>query len=226
MKIKKILSISLVKTIHINLHYFGLKGFLCPIIVFRNIELAELKGQVIIDKWQTGVVRIGELLVGSAGKKESHGVWQVSGTIWFKGKCVLGSGSKLSCNKNGKIIFGDNFATTANSEFICSNKMVFGANSLISWDCLFMDNDLHKIHLKNNNKQINESAEIVIGEFCWICCRSVILKGVHLANNTIVAANSTITSSFSEENIIVGACNKVLKKEVCWERPTEYNPMC
>lgn len=46
--------------------------------------------------------------------------------------------------------------------------------------------------------------KIVIGRNCFIGARSVILYGVTLADNVIVAAGSVVTKSFHESNIIIG----------------------
>ena len=45
---------------------------------------------------------------------------------------------------------------------------------------------------------------IVIGENCFIGARSVILYGVTLADNVIVAAGSVVTHSFEQNNIVIG----------------------
>ena len=58
-----------------------------------------------------------------------------------------------------------------------------------------MDTDFHKIYTNNNEYQINQDSEIIIGDKCWIGCRSLILKGVTIPNNAIIAANSTVVNS-------------------------------
>lgn len=45
--------------------------------------------------------------------------------------------------------------------------------------------------------------EIVIGKNCFIGARSVILYGVTIADNVIVAAGSVVTKSIRDENVIV-----------------------
>lgn len=45
--------------------------------------------------------------------------------------------------------------------------------------------------------------KIYIGENCFIGARSVILYGVTIADNVIVAAGSVVTKSINESNVIV-----------------------
>ena len=46
--------------------------------------------------------------------------------------------------------------------------------------------------------------KITIGNNSFIGARSVIMYGVELADNTIVAAGSVVTKSFLEGNIVIG----------------------
>jgi len=46
--------------------------------------------------------------------------------------------------------------------------------------------------------------DVVIGENCWIGMNSVILPGVILGDNTVVAAGAVVTKSFAEGYCVVG----------------------
>ncbi len=52
---------------------------------------------------------------------------------------------------------------------------------------------------------------IVIGKSCWLGTNSVILPGVTLGNNVIVAAGSVVTKSFEGNVIIAGVPAKIIK---------------
>lgn len=62
---------------------------------------------------------------------------------------------------------------------------------------------------------------IRIGDNCFIGANSVILPGVTLANNIVVAAGSIVTKSFFEENIIVGG--NPAKKIATWDSSLAKN---
>lgn len=55
---------------------------------------------------------------------------------------------------------------------------------------------------------------IVIGDYCWLGARSVILPGVKLAKHVIVAAGSVVTKSFKEEDIVIGGVPAKLEKKI------------
>jgi len=62
------------------------------------------------------------------------------------------------------------------------------------------DNSINKI----DRSMPNLYGYIMIGDNCFIGQNSVLMYGVTLASNIIVAAGSVVTSSFDEEKIIIG----------------------
>lgn len=218
MKILSLLSyvsrISLFKTIRFNVHYFGLKnGLKLPVLVSKNYILHTLKGSVHIESPSFHQITLGFGGVGIFDQKYDRGIWQNSGDVYFNGCASFGHGSKIS--NGGTLVIGNNFLNTAKSEIVCQDKVTFGDNVLISWDCLIMDTDFHSI-LNNSEKTLNLNKEINVGNHVWIGCRSLILKGVSIPDDCIIAANSTITKSFSDSNLLIGGVNNILKTGVSW----------
>lgn len=80
--------------------------------------------------------------------------------------------------------------------------MTFGDDALVSWDCLFMDTDFHRI-LDADGIQVNADRDISIGNHVWVGCRSTILKGTTLLNGSVVAAGSITRSKIMKENVVI-----------------------
>ncbi|WP_462170229.1 acyltransferase [Pseudoalteromonas xiamenensis] len=58
-----------------------------------------------------------------------------------------------------------------------------------------------------------ESGPIKIGKNCWLGTGSTVLSGVVLGDKTVVGANSVVTKSFPEGNVIIAGCPaKVIRK--------------
>lgn len=54
---------------------------------------------------------------------------------------------------------------------------------------------------------------VVLGEKCWVGMNSVILPGVELGCNTVVAAGSVVTKSFTEGHVVIaGSPAKIIKR--------------
>jgi acetyltransferase-like isoleucine patch superfamily enzyme len=211
---------ALPKTVLFNFKYFKIKeAFKFPILVSHRVWLLSSKGEISINSNQikTGMIKIGFGGVGIFDQHKSRSIWEVSGKVIFNGECNIGHGSKISVSKGSILQLGRNLTITAETSIVCQKEITIGDNCLISWDTLLMDSDFHKIkNLKGNI--INENLPIIIGDNVWIGCRNLILKGSKIPNNTIIASNSTITKSFSEENSIIGGnpC-KVIKQGITWE---------
>ncbi len=212
---RQLASISFIKSAIFSYKYFGFKGMLhLYVLCSRHIKFYKLKGMIkILGKPYMGCIRIGLPEVSIFDEKYERVVWENYGNIEIKLPFIMGNGCKIS--NRGDIYFGKNFHITANSSIICNKKIVFGDDVLISWDVLIMDSDLHKI-MASNNLIKNPPREIIIGNHCWISCRSTILKGCHLPDDTIIAANTTTSKTFKKCNTIIGS-NKIISENIWWK---------
>ncbi len=209
--------LSIPKTLRFNLHYFPLKTALkLPVFVSHRTYLRELHGKVMLpDKVETAMVKIGFGDVGHYDRKRSRGIWQVSGTVNFKGRAGIGHGSKISVR--GTLTFGADFNMTAESTIVCAHEITFGDDCLLSWDILVMDTDEHPLYNKEG-KRVNPDRPIVAGNHVWIGCKCVLLKGTNVPDNTVVAAGTLLKSSFEGENTVIGGNPpSILKQDIHWE---------
>jgi acetyltransferase-like isoleucine patch superfamily enzyme len=171
-------------------------------------------GKVILSTNKTGHIKIGFGEVGIFDQHRSRTIWQVTGTVEFKGKASIGHGSKISVS--GILVVGCGFSMTAESSIVAQKEISFGDNVLVSWDSLIMDTDFHNIFDKNGI-HINYPMPIFIGANVWIGCRTLILKGSQIADGVVVAAASTVTKSIKEKNtIIAGSPAFVVKENISW----------
>ncbi|CAN4273158.1 WbbJ Acetyltransferase (isoleucine patch superfamily) [Methylophilaceae bacterium] len=209
--------LSLPKTIWFNFKYLPFKDALkLPIFVSRHVWLMDMKGQVRLGVIRTGIVKIGFGEVAIFDWQRARSIWQVSGTVEFKGSAKIGHGSKLSVL--GDLTLGNNFAISAESSIVSHKKITVGDDVLISWDVLIMDTDLHEIHAEDGS-YINPPQAISIGDKVWIGCRSLVLKGVSISDGMVIAASTTVTKSVESKNAIIGGNPvRVLKENISWKR--------
>lgn len=151
--------------------------------------------------------------MGIVDKKYRRSIWENCGLIEFEGRANLGLGTKIACRGHLKI--GKDVSFNANSDIICCKNVTIGDAALVAWECLIMDSDFHSVYLKGTTKKINSDRAVYIGSHVWIGCRSTILKGSYIPDNSIIAACSTVTKPMAEENVIYGS-NVILKRGVEW----------
>ena len=89
---------------------------------------------------------------------------------------------------------------------------------MLSYDIEIRNTDSHKIYDKNTNKRINEGNRINIGNHVWLGMRAIILKGVNIGDNSIVAAGSIVTKDVKANTIISGNPAKQIKENIYWTR--------
>lgn len=167
---------------------------------------------------KVGLIKIGYKAVGIIDSKYERSIIQISssGKLIFSGRCFLGSGIRIVVA--GTCEFGNDVNVSGNTSIICYENVKIGDESLISWDCLLMDTDFHKIY-DNQNNQINPDKSIEIGKHVWIGARSTILKGSIVPDYSIVGAGSIYSSEKTENNCIYGGNPaRILKHNISWEK--------
>ena len=69
-------------------------------------------------------------------------------------------------------------------------------------------------HDLNNLDQHDGGFDVILGQKCWIGMNSVILPGVELGDNTVVAAGAVVTKSFPQGHIVIAGVPAKIVKEI------------
>ncbi len=138
--------------------------------------------------------------------------------------CVRGQ--LIVYTKHAKIKLGNNVYIGPNTILECAEGIEIGSNVLISLGCNIIDTNAHsmkaseRVHdtadwqqgLQAKNWEVVLSKKISIADNCWIGLRSIILKGVELAEGTIVAAGSVVTKNTIAYTVVAGNPAAVVKQ--------------
>jgi len=114
-------------------------------------------------------------------------------------------------HKNAEIQMGNDCGFSgviigAAKSIVLGNHVLGGANVTIT------DFDWHNINPLERNQGGFEQAEPVrIGDNVWLGLNSLILKGVEIGKNSVIGANSVVTTSIPANVIAGGAPAKILK---------------
>jgi len=205
--IKKYLTgISVWKTLFFNFKYLDFRSALrLPVLVSRKVRFKTVKGHVdIAAPLHTGMIRLGFDSCGIFDAKRSRSIWEVAGDVVFKGNYLLGNGFKICVLVGGgRLVFGDKFTMTAESQIVAAKEISFGSDCLLSWNILIMDTDFHKIY-DSNGCRTNFDKPVKIGDHVWIGCRSMILKGSCIPTGAVIAAGSKVAGKLKDSNCIYG----------------------
>lgn len=129
-----------------------------------------------------------------------------SNTIGLKQYCYL------SASRNASLKIGNNCGLSgavisAQHSIIIGNRVMLGANVTIT------DSDRHPLNAKLRAQGVGGKAkEVIIGDDVWLGMNVVILKGVSIGKNSIIAANSIVTSNIPEGIIAGGVPAKQISR--------------
>lgn len=126
--------------------------------------------------------------------------------IWLEdGDCRLEIGRRT-------IVEGVHFAVT---EPGCS--ITVGDDCLFSVGIELRTGDSHPVFDADTGVRINPAESIVIADRVWVGAHARILKGVHLASDTVVGTAAVVSTGFAEGNCVVaGNPARVVRSRTSW----------
>jgi acetyltransferase-like isoleucine patch superfamily enzyme len=206
---------SLPGSLWFNLRYLPLaQAVRLPILLSHRVAFRKLRGEVVLDQVRTGIVRIGFHDNTAFDMHGPKSVWQVSGKVRFKGRCRMGTTTRIVCT--GELTIGEDFTATAQTSIYCGHRIELGADNLLAWDVTILDNDFHAI-LDEQGRMINGHRPVSTGDRVWIGAQCTLLKGTHVGSDCIVAAGSLLHRRFEGDGRLIGGNPaRVLRQGVTW----------
>lgn len=118
---------------------------------------------------------------------------------------------------SGRIIIHENVYIGDDCLISCAEHIEIGRYTMIAHGVQIFDNDTHPVEVKhrlqdqqiifkgdNASRPQIKRMPVLIGDYAWIGFNSIIMKGVRIGNNSIVAAGSVVTRDVPENTIVAG----------------------
>ena len=83
----------------------------------------------------------------------------------------------------------------------CYEHIKIGSGCVISWNTNILDGNVHELIVDGDPRP--RSAPITIGDHVWIGSGAIILAGVNIGSQAVVAAGGVVTSEVPS-NVVVG----------------------
>ncbi len=137
------------------------------------------------------------------------------------------AGVSFAIGKNGRCKVGD-YTLLNGALLMAEDSIEIGAYCLISWNVGIADSDFHPLEpalrridaracapfaLERPERPAIGTRPVKIGDNVWIGMNAVILKGVTIGENSVVAAGSVVSKSIPE-NVVVAGNPAVVVKEL------------
>ena len=123
--------------------------------------------------------------------------------------------SKILVGKKGVLSIGNNVGMTSTA-IICQNRIEIGNNVKIGGGTTIFDTNFHSldagIRASIDDPKHVKTASISIGDNVFIGTSCIITKGVHIGENSIVAAGSVVVKDIPANQIWGGNPAKFIKE--------------
>lgn len=148
-----------------------------------------------------------------------------------KESIVIGDSNEFSndfhirCFEKGKVIIGEYNWLSLRAQIVCANSVRIGNYCLFGRDVYISDTNEHPIDPSErfkatlqfwDNRKVDryyfvDNSPVSIGNNVWIGERAIILKGVSIGDNSVVAAGSVVTKDVPKNTIVGGNPAKIIK---------------
>ena len=105
--------------------------------------------------------------------------------------------------------------------FICGEgrSVIVGKDCMLAWGLEIRTTDSHEILDARSGERINPGEDIVIEDHVWVGAHATLLKGAHVARDSVVAMRAVVTGRFRKPGVVLGGLPaRVLRSGVTWDR--------
>jgi acetyltransferase-like isoleucine patch superfamily enzyme len=120
--------------------------------------------------------------------------------------------------KRASLIIGAFSTIGARTLINVTEQIIIGDHCLIAWDCDIMDTDFHRLREIDYRASPPIAAPVHIGNNVWIGTRCIILKGVTIGDNSVIAAGSVVTRDVPGNTLAGGNPARVIRRIKGWTR--------
>lgn len=128
-------------------------------------------------------------------------------------------GEFLLMGRDAEIRLGHH-TTVESARFIAhgGTTLEVGPDCMLAYDVEVRTSDEHSILDASSGERINPDASVRIGEHVWFGAHAVVLKGVSIGNDSVIATGSIVSRDLGAGVVAGGIPAKEIRDGVTWNR--------
>ena len=178
--------------------FFRLKSLLLGVKIKGSLEVF---GNCIVRKYPGSKIELGNHV-------------QLISSSWRSSTANCHRCKLRTFSSTASIVFHDGSGATGGVIIARSKKITIGRNVMLAPNVVITDSDWHNVWPPDQRKRLlphHFDADVTLEENVWVGMNTIILKGVSIGANSVIAAGSVVTKSIPANCLAGGNPAKVLK---------------
>jgi acetyltransferase-like isoleucine patch superfamily enzyme len=96
------------------------------------------------------------------------------------------------------------------------HAITIGSHCAISWNCTIVDDDMHEMLGAEGGEDAPRDPAVHIGDHVWIGAAAMVLKGVTIGEDAVVAAGALVTRDVPPRTLVAGVPAKPVRTIAGW----------
>jgi maltose O-acetyltransferase len=114
-------------------------------------------------------------------------------------------------SRDSEIVIGNRNTFSNNVSIVAMGRIAVGDDCLFGDQVALYDCDFHEIDPQHRNRSAGPVLPVTIGNNVWLGSRAMILKGVTIGDNSVVAAMSVVNQSIPDNCVAAGNPARVIR---------------
>lgn len=204
--LRTVLRVSVIRTLYLSARFRG------RIIVMRRARVRLARGAKIS-------VASGSRLILGLNINHATGLpcslrLRANARLTVHGNSEICHGTLVLVSDNAHLEIGHKSYINFNSTVICYDHLTIGSNCAISWNTNILDGNAHELVVDEVARP--RTQPVVLGDRVWIGAGAIILPGVIVGDDAVVAAGSVVTADVPSKTVVAGNPARVIREKVTW----------
>ena len=187
--------------------------------------LVERRSRIVVHGSGRIVAQSGSLLLlGFEADQRASSAITISdgGTLALDGTVSLLRGTSVIVGPVGQLTLANGLFVNEGSRIVCQHKMDIGADCIIGYGATGSDTDEHEVldasAAKGRSYRDHEKVvgAVSLGDHVWIGSKAIILKGVAIGNDSVVAAGAVVTHDVGAGELVAGVPARPFRRDITW----------